>query len=1009
MANSKKNTGGTALVIVESPAKAKTINRYLGSAYKVMASMGHVRDLPPNDLGVDLTDRFTPVYQILDNKRKVVEQLRTAARKFDRVFLATDLDREGEAIAWHLVHALELDPKSTHRVVFNEITKSAIDAAFASAHELDMDKVNAQQARRVLDRIVGYQLSPLLQAKIARGLSAGRVQSVAVRLIVAREQQIRSFVPEESWRILACFATRSADVAAQAASWETFLARGKENGPGPTVKARNAWLSKHGCLYAELISVGGDEFAAKELAEATAVAESLGFVTERVDESELEGHADKGLKRFVLDGRTDRDKAPSFTVTDVQRRRTQSKPSPPFTTAALQQAASSALGFAPSRTMRIAQQLYEGVDLGDAAGPVGLITYMRTDSTHLSAESVKAVRSLVGGEYGDAYLPKKPNVYASKKRAQEAHEAIRASDPLRTPQSLQKKLSGPQFKLYDLIWRRFVACQMTPAAWDNTTVLIGAKTSKGEAVFRATGRKLVFDGFLRVSGIPANGDVILPEIETSQPVHPLQIEPRQQFTSPPPRYSEASLVKKLEAEGIGRPSTYAAIIQTIQDRSYVDLIDKRLHPTARGEMVTEKLVKHFPKVMDVKFTSYMEEELDKIEEAHLDWVHVLEEFYGPFKEDYDRAQLEMQRVRAEPSDHVCPTCGKPMVYRFGKNGRFLSCKGYPECTTSRNIDGNGDPIDDVVAEEPCVRCGKPMVLKSSRLGPFLGCSGYPDCTNTVPSDEHGVPLKIVKPEEINESCDECRRPMAVKFARGRSFLGCSGYPECKATKPIPPGLYVEKPKPQDAGVGCDKCGRPMVIRKSRRGPFLSCSGFPRCRNAMPMEKLDHLKELAAAGKIPDPPPESANGAGRNGRSRRQPVKVDIKALGPPPEGFAWTRTGRPVVETWPDGPLTCPDCGKAVPLKSGRFGPYFSCSAYPKCKFTANLRGEAKKRAAVEMPMPEKPKPVPTDIACSECGKPMLIRTGRTGPFLGCSGYPKCRHSEPLPEGVAAPEPANPA
>jgi DNA topoisomerase-1 len=656
--------------------------------------------------------------------------------------------------------------------------------------------------------------------------------------------------------------------------------------------------------------------------------------------------------------------------------------------------------------MRIAQQLYEGVDVDGKQGRVGLITYMRTDSTNLSKDSIDMVRTLIEKEHGAAYLPAKANVFASGKRAQEAHEAIRPTDAARTPDSLRASLSSDQFKLYGLIWRRFVACQMTPAQWDGTTILIAARTPLGEAVFRTSGRRLVFDGFTRVTGLSENGGALLPEVKSGADVSLLRIDPKQQYTSPPPRFTEASLVKKLEAEGIGRPSTYAAIIQTVQDRGYVDLVDKKFHTTARGEIVTEKLVKHFPKIMDVKFTSYMEEELDKIEEAHLDWIHVLSEFYEPFKKALDKAHVEMESSRAEPSEYTCPECGREMVYRIGRNGRFLSCSGYPECTVSRNIDRDGKLMDDVVADEPCALCGKPMIMKKSRRGPFLGCSGYPECTNTLPCDDNGMALKKVDAESIKQKCEECGSPMAVKFARGRTFLGCSGYPKCKSTAQLPPGVYVEKPKPEQAGVRCDKCGRPVVIRKSRRGPFLSCSGFPRCRNAMPLNKLDHLRELEAAGEIPDPPPDSNSNNGRNGpaaRARGKSVgKVDVAALGPPPEGFAWTRTGRPVVETWPEEPLKCPDCGNEVGIKSGRFGPYFGCLTYPKCSFVANLRGEAKKRVASEMPAAVKPKPIPTDVPCDECGAPMLIRTGRSGQFLGCSKYPKCRSSKPLPEGATA-------
>ncbi len=1000
----KTNKEDKALVIVESPAKAKTINKYLGPGYEVMASMGHVRDLPQSDFGIDLENNFEPIYEVLPDRRKAVSSLKKAAERADAVYLATDLDREGEAIAWHLVSALELDPKSTKRVVFNEITKSAIKAAFGAPHDLDMDKVNAQQARRLLDRIVGYQLSPLLQRKIGRGLSAGRVQSVAVRLIVEREQEIRAFVPEESWRISGYFTAETTAAAAHAQAWTKFLEGGKE---ARTVKEQNAWLAKHKSFEADLVRLNGNDFKPTTVDVTRKVAETLGFVCEKVDEQDFAAYADKGLKTIVLRGRTEAAKTPAFTIADVQTRRTQSKPNAPFTTAALQQAASSALGFAPSRTMRVAQQLYEGIDLGGGEGPVGLITYMRTDSTNLSKESVSAVRGLIEGQFGDRYLLKEPNVYGSSKRAQEAHEAIRPADVERSPDSLRESLNAEQHRLYDLIWRRFVACQMPPADWDSTTVLVEAKTASGEATFKATGRRLIFDGFLRVMGTPDDGEGLLPELKTGARVAPLQIDPEQQYTSPPPRFTEAALVKKLEAEGIGRPSTYAAIIQTIQDRGYVELVDRKLHPTHRGEIVTQKLVEHFPQIMDLKFTSYMEEELDKIEEAHLDWVHVLREFYEPFRASLDKAQTDMERTRAEPSEYTCGDCGRPMVYRLGKNGRFLACTGYPECKGTMNVNNEGIPVADIVGDEPCPKCGKPMILRKSRLGPFLGCSGYPECSSTMPCDEDGVPLRKVKAEDIHEKCADCGSPMAVKWGRGRAFLGCTNYPKCKSTTPMPAGVYVEKPKPEQAGARCDKCGRAMVIRKSRRGPFLSCSGFPRCRNAMPMEKLDHLKALEEAGQIPEAPPETkAGGRGKNGRAARGGSKerVDVSTLGPPPKGFAWTRTGRPVVEAWPEDDLRCPDCGGAVTAKTGRFGPYFSCSAYPKCSFVANLRGEAKKRAEIEFPQSAKPKakPVPTDIPCDECGEPMVIRTGRTGPFLGCSKYPKCKNSKPLPEGATA-------
>lgn len=1000
----KTKETGKALVIVESPAKAKTINRYLGSAFEVMASMGHVRDLPENELGIDFENDFEPVYEILPSKRKVISGLRKAAARASKVYLATDLDREGEAIAWHLLHALELGDKPSQRVVFNEITETAIKHAFANPHELDMAKVSAQQARRLLDRIVGYQLSPLLQAKIARGLSAGRVQSVAVRVIVEREQEIRAFVPAESWRISGCFGTDIAQAAKHREAWDKFISGGSAKGAGRTVKDRNKWLSKHEALYAELTKFDGKEFKPSGVIEARSVAEALGLQVTNVEETELAGFGGKGFKSILVMGSTDPEKAASFEISDVATKRTTTKPNGPFTTASLQQAASSALGFAPSRTMRVAQQLYEGIDVGGNEGPVGLITYMRTDSTNLSKGSVDAARSFIAEKYGQDHLPTKPNVFGKAKRAQEAHEAVRPSDVAHTPESLKGVLTAEQSKLYDLIWRRFVACQMAPAQWDSTTILISGKTSAGEAIFRTSGRRLVFDGYLRVMGVDTGSDVVLPELAAGAPVAALQIDPQQQYTSPPPRYSEAALVKKLEAEGIGRPSTYAAIIQTVQDRGYVELVDKKLKPTARGEVVTEKLIAHFPEIMELKFTSFMEDELDKIEDANMDWVDVLREFYDPFKASLDKAHVEMERARAEPSEYHCQECGKEMVYRIGKNGRFLACSGFPACKGSMNVDSDGRPVADVVAKEPCSVCGKKMILRNSRLGPFLGCTGYPECSNTLPSDENGVALKRVDAKDINERCEECSSAMVVKWARGRAFLGCAGYPKCKATQQMPEGVYVEKPKPKDAGARCDKCGRDMVIRKGRRGEFLSCSGFPRCRNAMPVEKLDHLKELEAKGEIPDAPPPGANGrtnAGGKDLPRDAKGKVDVAALGPPPAGFAWTRTGRPVVETWPeDEELTCPDCGGDCTPKTGRFGPYFGCSKYPKCRFVANLRGAAKKHAEAEMPGAVKPKPVPTEVACEKCGEHMVIRNGRTGPFLGCSKYPKCRNSQPLPEGT---------
>lgn len=1026
MAGSKKDTSGKqdkasgkphgkALVIVESPAKAKTINKYLGRDYVVKACKGHVRDLPKRDYGIDPGRNFEPTYQVLPSHEKIVRELRDHARDADMVYLATDLDREGEAIAWHLATALELTPDKTCRVIFNEITKSAIAEAFRAPHQIDMDKVNAQQARRILDRVVGYELSPLLWKKVAKGLSAGRVQSVAVRLIVEREDEIRRFEPQEYWVVEAVFTAELAKATGLAVEWPKFL---KTNPPdGPTLKDQTAWLGEQGAFRAELAEVNGKPFkpsgtlsgeaGSKQfesaVAEARRVVEALGLKVAEERTTEWEEYAHLRLRKIVLVGGFDVANGARFKVDSLETKRTRSKPQPPFTTAALQQAAANQLRFPTSRTMKVAQALYEGIDLGDGQGPVGLITYMRTDSTNLSIDSIKAVRDYVQKEYGERYLPDAPQRYGSSERAQEAHEAIRPTDVTRMPADLRGHLTDEQHKLYTLIWNRFVACQMTPAEWDTTAARISAESKAGRATFKALGRVLVFDGFYRVMGVPRTGeDQLLPPLKEAQPVAAVDLAAEQKFTTPPPRFTEASLVKELEAQGIGRPSTYASIIDTIQSRGYVEQEDRKFFPTARGELVTRRLVEHFPKIMDVRFTSFMENELDKIESAHLDWIHVLHEFYDPFKESLGRAHQDMEAVRAEPSPYKCEQCGKEMVYRFGKSGRFLACTGYPDCSNAMNVDRHGKPIQKVFGKDPCTVCGKPMQVRRSKTGVFLGCTGYPECTSTLPCDEHGVPLKKIKPDEIKERCVECQAPMAVKFARGRSFLGCSRYPECKSTQPMPAGVYVERPKAEEAGVPCDRCGRPMVIRKSRRGPFLSCSGYPRCRNAKPMDKLEELRALAASGAVPTPPP--ANGAnGGNGARRRGPAAKrtreprDPATLGAPPPGYAWTRTGRPVVEVWPEGPLKCPDCGGDVTLKNGRFGPFFGCG---KCSFVSNLRGEAKKRAESESPTPPRPKPIPTDISCPECGEKMLLRMGKTGRFLGCSAYPKCRKTMEAPPGL---------
>jgi len=839
---------GKSLVVVESPAKAKTINRYLGGDYVVRASMGHVRDLPRRKLGVDVEKGFSPTYEPLAGRKKVLSELKRYAGSAVRVLLATDLDREGEAIAWHLAESLGVPRAKIRRVIFNEITERAIKEAFAHPRDIDMNKVNAQQARRILDRIVGYEISPLLWRKVATGLSAGRVQSVAVRLIVDREREIEAFTPEEYWKVGAVFTAEPRAAAELARQWSALLAEKDGAGQGPTQVRQDEFLAAHRAFRAELATWKGRKFTCACAEVAAEVASALGLAVREIRRTADPRGKGPAATRSSVVGEPGPNQ-PRFTVRDLAQRERRTNPLPPLTTAALQQAAAVQLRFSAARTMRIAQQLYEGVDV-PGEGSVGLITYMRTDSTHLSADALEQARSLIGENYGPQYVPEKPNFFASRERAQEAHEAVRPTDVRRTPQQLMAALTDEQFRLYELVWKRFVACQMTPALWRVTEADIAAATSAGEAVFKAIGRHLAFDGFYRVAGLPRGGEQMLPPLESGQAVAPFELAPTQHFTQPPPRYTEASLVKAMEADGIGRPSTYAAIIQTIQDRGYVEQIDRAFHTTHLGEVVTDKLVKHFPKVLDVRFTAHMEDELDKVEEARMDWVSVLEEFYGPFHQDVENALKEMTHAKAEtqPSEYACDACGKPMVYRFSKSGRYLACTGYPECRTTYPVDSDGKRVLRVEVDVDCPVCGKKMVLRRSRFGPFLGCGDYPNCKGTMPCDSEGKPVKTVKAEEVKVACSECGAPMAVRWKGRRAFLGCSRYPECKHASPLPEGVRVEPPpreKPRQAGVNCHKCGKPMVVRKGKRGEFLACSGFPRCRNAMDLDKLDELKARQA--------------------------------------------------------------------------------------------------------------------------------------------------------------------
>ncbi|MGD8787651.1 MAG: type I DNA topoisomerase, partial [Phycisphaerales bacterium] len=762
-----------------------------GPSFEVKASMGHVRDLPSKGLNVDIENDFEPTYDILPGKKRTVISLKAAAKKCDKLYLATDLDREGEAIAWHLAQILGIPEEKTYRVIFNAITQSTITRAFDDPGKLNIDKVMAQQARRILDRIVGYQISPLLWKKVTRGLSAGRVQSVAVKMVVEKEREISQFQPVEYWLIPAVFTTDLQSGYNQ--KWLDFITPKSEDDNPPTIAEQNKWLTKHNAFKAELHKVNNEKFEASNQEQAGRIFEAL--------------------------------KDAEFKIADIEKKESTSRPSAPFITSTMQQAGANRLGFTAKRTMAVAQQLYEGIDLG-SMGSLGLITYMRTDSTHLSDEAIKEVRNYIGKRIGPDYLPAKPKVYASKKAAQQAHEAVRPTDVDLTPADLKPVLTSDQFKLYDIIWRRFVASQMQPAKWNITNLNIAAETSVGQCSYKSAGRVLVFDGFTKIWTNSSN-EQQLPPMETGQKVEAVDIKAEQHFTKPPARFTEASLVKALEKEGVGRPSTYAAIISTIQDRGYVEKQDKRFFATDIGEVVTDKLSEYFPKIMDIAFTRYMEEQLDKIEEQHLDWLVVLKDFYGPFKESLETAQAEMKHAKAEmtPSEYKCPDCGQQLAYRFGKNGKFLSCSTYPECKFACPCDKEGNMLEEKVTEHKCSECGKPMVHKNGRFGPFLGCSGYPDCKTTQKIDKEGNVL--------------------------------------------PP-----KPPPEPTGIKCYKCkDGELVIRQSKRGPFLGCGRFPKCRTIISIKQLDHLKELQAAGQWPPDTWEEADELlGR--KKAKEPLKLN---------------------------------------------------------------------------------------------------------------------------------------
>jgi DNA topoisomerase I len=751
-----------SLVIVESPAKAKTIGKYLGPNFIVKASVGHIKDLPKSKLGVDVDDDFTPYYAIIPAKTKLVKELKSAAKSIKDIYLAADPDREGEAICQHLFEELSSKSRNIYRVLFHEITKNAIQEAFKNPGRINQNKVDAQQTRRILDRLVGYKISPLLWEKVRRGLSAGRVQTVALRIIVEREQEIRAFKSEEYW----------------------------------SLKAR---------LLGEL----PPEFVAK-------------------------AHSLDGKKWNVADGETTNQiveelKQASFIIKGIRRREKKKYPVPPFITSKLQQEAARKLNFSVKRTMILAQKLYEGIEIGQE-GSVGLITYMRTDSSRVSESALQEVRTLIQRDYGEAYLPHHPIYYKSKKTAQEAHEAIRPTSVERTPESLRNDLEPDLLKLYSLIWNRFIASQMNPALFDQTDVQIDA----GRVEFRITGSINKFPGFLAVyqesksdenPGVgPEEEESVLPELHEGEALTLKELLPGQHFTQPPPRYNEASLVKALESKGIGRPSTYASILSTIQDREYVDKQDGKFYPTEIGEVVLDLLVSSFQEIFDYEYTARMEDHLDRIESGREVWKEAMRDFYDRFAKRLLVAQKEMRDIKTEAieTDEVCEKCGSKMVIKWGKFGRFLACSGYPECRNTREIakNGNGSEPEPMIPEDIlCEKCGKPMVLKRGRFGEFMACSGYPECRNTKKIVKSANDFAVKQDIPLEEICPVCGKNLAIKHGRFGEYTACSDHPNCK---------YI---KLKSTGVRCGKegCSGEIVERKSRRGKtFYGCSNYPDC-------------------------------------------------------------------------------------------------------------------------------------------------------------------------------------
>ena len=850
--------GAYELVIVESPAKAKTIEKYLGPGFVVKASVGHIRDLPKRAPkgskqpvpGVDLEDDFAPTYEVDSAKQKTVTELRKVAKEATEVWFATDLDREGEAIAWHLTQVLGVDPAKAKRVTFDAITKSEVQRAFQSPRAINMPRVEAQQARRIVDRIVGYRVSPVLWKKVSGGLSAGRVQSVATRIVVEREQEIRAFTPAESWEISGCMTFDVAAAVGLHDAWKQFMARRDERGRPPFVRDRMAWLAERKALSCELVEVGGrplkieaENTSAADLAAAAAgAAEAAGLLDVVIDrETDADGKG-RGKNVVRLTGRPD--PAARYTVESIDVTRTKSRPYPPFITSTLQQAASSRLGMSTDRTMRIAQQLYEGIDL-PAEGRVGLITYMRTDSTNLSGEAISMARTYLAAKHGDAYVPDKPRFYASSnKGAQEAHEAIRPTDPAREPDAIRDALTDEQYRLYKLIWQSFLACQSTDAEWDSTAVRMRRSDRDTGAVFKANGRVLRFDGFYAVSGVPRDdGEQVLPDFGKGAVLAPFDIDPRQKFQAPPPRFSEASLVKKLEEEGIGRPSTYASIINTIEQRGYVVQQDRRFHATAIGERVTEFLKDGFAEqFIEIGYTREIERELDQVAEGAKSWTEMLHEFHAELVPKLGEAeQMEHVKAAADPAPYKCPECGRRLEFRLGKKGEFLSCSGY-------NV--------NVAEPEPKQPAKAAKGRKAAKQARPKKPKHVPACSFAMPVDRQRRPLL---PEQI-DLLSPAGVPMVKRTGRFGDFLvedkprppKPKGKKAADAEPAEPPPFILNldrkgnikfpSPPPLVTDVACEKCGAMMNLRDGKRGPWLGCQKFPKCRGRAAFGKLPEAEQ-----------------------------------------------------------------------------------------------------------------------------------------------------------------------